>query len=176
MSAPFSRVVRVETIPKEGQTVALEANAAEREALASLYGLPSIASLRASLALNRTPQGGARVTGAVHGVVTQICVISLESFQANVAEEIDVRFAPQGQAHEEPGANEPQTFTMADEDEPDPIIEGKIDIGALAAEFLALGLDPYPRKPGATFEFQTDDHGEKVSPFSSLAELGRKRD
>ena len=31
------------------------------------------------------------------------------------------------------------------------MIDGKIDLGALAAEFFALGLDPYPRKPGAEF-------------------------
>ena len=37
------------------------------------------------------------------------------------------------------------------EDAPDPIVDGKIDLGALAAEFLALGLDPYPRKPGVAF-------------------------
>ena len=43
---------------------------------------------------------------------------------------------------------EPETFSIDDEDEPDPIIDGKIDLGALAAEFFALGLDPYPRKPG----------------------------
>ena len=28
----------------------------------------------------------------------------------------------------------------------------QIDLGALAAEFLALGLDPYPRKPGVAFD------------------------
>ena len=38
------------------------------------------------------------------------------------------------------------------EDPPEPIVNGAIDLGALAAEFLMLGLDPYPRKPGAVFE------------------------
>jgi len=37
------------------------------------------------------------------------------------------------------------------QDPPDPIINGQIDLGALAAEFLVLNLDLYPRKPGATF-------------------------
>ena len=32
--------------------------------------------------------------------------------------------------------------------ETEPLIDGKVDLGALATEFLILGLDPYPRKPG----------------------------
>ena len=39
-----------------------------------------------------------------------------------------------------------------DADIPDPIVGGRIDFGVLTAEFLALGLDPYPRKPGMAFE------------------------
>jgi len=67
-------------------------------------------------------------------------------------------------------SEEPVTFSIADEDEPDPIIDGKIDIGALAAEFFALGLDPYPRKPGAQFApLKPDDAGEQ--PFAALQTL-----
>ena len=41
-------------------------------------------------------------------------------------------------------AGGPDTLTF--EDAPDPIVDGKVDLGALAAEFIALALDPYPRK------------------------------
>ena len=64
-----------------------------------------------------------------------------------------MRFAPQTAANSRStAAEETQTFSLADEDEPDPIIDGKIDLGALTAEFFALGLDPYPRKPGAVLD------------------------
>ena len=61
---------------------------------------------------------------------------------------------------------------LADEDEPDPVIDGKIDLGALAAEFFALGLDPYPRKPGAAFE-QGAECAPADSPFSALADRAK---
>ena len=49
-------------------------------------------------------------------------------------------------------------------------IDGTVDLGALATEFLLLGIDPYPRKPGAVFEPpSTGDPGE--SPFAALAGL-----
>ncbi len=170
MSEPFSRVFRVDALRPEGETVALEASAAEREALASFYKLPSIEALTASLTLKRSSAGGVRVTGAVHGRLTQVCVVSLEPFPATVEEDVDVRFAPRAQDEE------PRTYSIADEDEPDPIVDGKIDLGALVAEFLALGLDPYPRKPGATFE-SPKVGSDNVSPFSSLGALpGRKAD
>ena len=166
---PFSRVVRVDAIPREGQTVTIEAAPAEREALASFYDLPAVAALTATLRLEPWGRGGAQVTGAVHGALTQICVVSLEPFPATVDEAVDVRFAPETAPESRPQpAKEPLTLSLADEDEPDPIIDGKIDLGALAAEFFALGLDPYPRKPGASFEESTES-APVDSPFSALA-------
>jgi uncharacterized metal-binding protein YceD (DUF177 family) len=167
---PFSRVARVDALPREGQAVTIEAAPAEREALASHYHLPAIAALTATLRLEPQGRGGARVTGVVHGELTQICVVSLEPFPATVDEAVDVRFAPQTAADSRPpGLKETQTFSLADEDEPDPVIDGKIDLGALTAEFFALGLDPYPRKPGAMFERSTKTEPTD-SPFSALAE------
>ena len=172
-AAPFSRVVRVDAIPQEGQTVTIEAAPAEREALASFYDLPAVAALTATLRLEPWGRGGAHVTGAVHGALTQICVVSLEPFPAIVDEAVDVRFAPETASESRPqSANEPLTLSLADEDEPDPIIDGKIDLGALAAEFFALGLDPYPRKPGATFEESTESEPAD-SPFSALAKRAK---
>ncbi|MEX6814044.1 hypothetical protein AB2C52_34490, partial [Pseudomonas aeruginosa] len=56
-----------------------------------------------------------------------------------------------------------------DADIPDPIVGGRIDFGLLTAEFLALGIDPYPRKPGVVFE--AVQLGEDVKPFDVLRTL-----
>ena len=85
---------RVDALPREGQAVTIEAAPAEREALASFYHLPAIAALTATLRLEPWGRGGARVTGVVHGELTQICIVSLEPFPATVDEAVDVRFAP----------------------------------------------------------------------------------
>ena len=53
-------------------------------------------------------------------------------------------------------------------------MNGQIDLGALTAEFLALGLDPYPRKPGVDFSYQ-DPADEKDSPFAALGKLKGER-
>ncbi len=172
----FSRVVRVGAIPRAGQVIAIEAAPAEREELASFYRLPAITALTATLRVEPWGRGGARVTGAVHGEVTQTCIVSLDQFPATVDEDVDVRFAPQTAADSgSVTANETQTFSLADEDEPDPIIDGTIDLGALTAEFLALGLDPYPRKPGLAFDEERPNSEPTDSPFAALAERNKRR-
>src|SRR5262249_13731614 len=51
---------------------------------------------------------------------------------------------------------------------------GAIDLGAIAIEFLILGLDPYPRKPDAVFQGSAvgDD---AAHPFAALAALKKGR-
>jgi hypothetical protein len=168
MQEPFSRVIRVDTLPKDGETVTIEANPSERAALAAFLRLPSIEALSATLTVKRAAKGGARVIGVVHGELTQTCVVTLEPFPAAVEEEVDVRFAPHDEERDRrPPHDEPETFSMTDEDEPDPIVDGKIDLGALAAEFFALGLDPYPRKPGVEF-VQPPEPEAETTPFAVL--------
>jgi hypothetical protein len=59
----------------------------------------------------------------------------------------------------------------ADADEPpEPLIGGAIDLGAIAAEFLMLGIDPYPRKPGAEFAAPARET-DSERPFAALAAL-----
>jgi uncharacterized metal-binding protein YceD (DUF177 family) len=165
----FSRVMRVDHLPREGQVVTIEATPAEREELASFYRLPDIAALTATLRLEPWGRGGARVTGAVHGELTQLCIVSVEPFPATVDEDVDVRFAPPKAAERKSSKEEEApTFSLDDEDEPDPVIDGKIDLGALVAEFFALGLDPYPRKPGALLDEERTSSEPSVSPFAAL--------
>ena len=52
------------------------------------------------------------------------------------------------------------------------MIGGLVDLGALATEFLILGLDPYPRKPDAVFEPPQSLAAEE-GPFAALAKLAK---
>lgn len=167
----------------------IEADAKERAALAALNGLEDIASLKASFQVVKAGKF-IRITGRLASRLTQQCVVTLEPFESEVAEEIDARFLeePTGPAmraaktaraikaagkgeKDERRAPAPIIDPMSlDEDEAEAIVDGKIDLGALAAEFLTLALDPYPRKPGATFDLPPEDDGEE-SPFSVLDDL-----
>jgi hypothetical protein len=58
--------------------------------------------------------------------------------------------------------------------DPEPLEGGIVDLGALATEFLILGLDPYPRKPGAVF---VPPQGADLDqgPFAALGRLAKRR-
>jgi hypothetical protein len=173
---PFSRKVRVDALPADGLIQTIEASPEERAALAALNRLPAIASLAATFAVRRSGRSGARVTGEVHAEITQVCVVSLESFAATVDEPVDVRFAPAEAAETARRVREDdaEMVEVGGEDPPDPMVDGRIDLGALAAEFFALGLDPYPRKPGVAFD-PPEPQGGQDSPFAPLAEPKKKR-
>jgi Large ribosomal RNA subunit accumulation protein YceD len=173
-SAPFSHVLEVDRVPGEGLDIAISAGPDERRALADFNEIPAIGRLEAEFHI--APRVGERinVSGELRAEVTQICVVSLEPFEAEIVEPIDVDFAPpaaiapamRGQA-----ANNLEPSEM--EEPPDPIIDGKIDLGALASEFLALGLDPYPRKPGVIFApaGATQAAEDSPSPFAVLKKI-----
>jgi hypothetical protein len=108
----------------------------------------------------------------VRAKITQTCVLTLEAFDSDVAEEVDVDFAEASDAAQ--AATQADILLGAqsgDRDPPDPIEDGAIDLGALAAEFLALSLDAYPRKPGAEFAPVTDPHDVTERPFDVLKKL-----
>ncbi|MDE2362098.1 MAG: DUF177 domain-containing protein [Hyphomicrobiales bacterium] len=175
----WSSPLAVTDVPAHGLDVTLVADADVRRRLAAANGLVALASLKAVLHVARRGREGLRATGRVKARATQTCVVTLEPFEAEIDEPVDVEFEPERAAPKSgreaargPAAAE-ESEGMDDLDAPDPIVDGRIDLGALAAEFLALGLDPYPRKPGAAFEPKEID-ADKASPFAGLAALRGK--
>lgn len=165
---PLSRPFAVHRVTPEGTAEEVEASQAEREALARDLGLPAIHALVGRYRIS----GGARrvrVVGRIEASLDQICVVTLEPFTNSLAEDVEVEFA----APEDPRGRreEPQdTEVEADLDQPEPLVGDRIDLGAITAEFLALGLDPYPRKPGAVYA-APDAKAASESPFAQLARL-----
>jgi hypothetical protein len=115
---------------------------------------------------------GLRVLGRVKARVGQTCVVTLEPIENAVDEEVDLLFSSDAPVVPDADAGHHQTIGhRSDEDEPpEPLVGGAIDLGAIAAEFLMLGIDPYPRKPGAEFAAPARDT-EAEHPFAALAAL-----
>lgn len=168
---PFSHPIEVAAIPRGGLAVRLDVDEAARERIARDMNIPSVPALAARLHLTPTSGGGVRVTGELQARVVQICVVTLEPFESPVREEIEVEFAEAGPADVDdvsPG----EEIEITDLDAPDPIVDGRIDLGAVTAEFLALALDPYPRKPDARLDFEEPDP-QAASPFAALRVLAK---
>jgi uncharacterized metal-binding protein YceD (DUF177 family) len=168
----WSVPIRIDDIPEAGRELELDADAAARAAVAAAAGVNDIPRLHATFELARRGNEGLRVVGTVSATVRQTCVVTLDPLENEIEEEIDLVFVPARAAAEAKGAG-----LSADAAEPpEVLVDGAVDLGAIATEFLILGIDPYPRKAGAVFEPPPSaDPGGR--PFAALAALrtGRGR-
>jgi uncharacterized metal-binding protein YceD (DUF177 family) len=175
---PFSRTVAVDSIGEGGKHVRFTATPEECAALARLDDIVALSDLCVEAQLTRRGREGLDARGRVTATVTQTCVVTLEPFEARIDEPFAIAFAPEAEARAAyeaalaalEAAQDKARLLAEQPDPPDPIIDGRIDVGALACEFLALGLDPHPRKPGVAFEGHCEDE-ETPSPFGALAKL-----
>ena len=163
METPILKlVVQVESLRGGPVTFNIEADEAERAALASAYGLLAVRRVTARGEVDRLGEL-VTVRGVLEADVDQACVVTLEPVRGDIREDIEVEFA-------EPGAH--VAARTDDGEPPDPIDGDGIDVGALVEEHLALGLDPYPRAPGVTVpEEYAPDEETSDSPFAALAGL-----
>ena len=155
------RPVRVSRIGPDGMAVLVEADAAERTALAERLRLPAILALHCHYRLARDDRATVTATGRLAATVVQTCVVSLEDFESSLAEDFTVHFVPEGT---ESGDPDPESVDEI------PYAGDTIDLGEATAEQLALSLDPYPRRPGAALPAEA---GDQVDP--RLADLAAWR-
>jgi uncharacterized metal-binding protein YceD (DUF177 family) len=169
---PWHVPVALDDVPEEGQHFDLAADADTRAAVARLAGLRDLPRLQASFDVSRRGHGGLHVAGRVSATAGQTCVVTLEPLANEVTEDIDLLFVP---APAVPGEPDAAAQDVSTDDETELLVDGKVDLGALAAEFLILGLDPYPRKPGAVFQPPVDTSTDD-GPFAALDVLKKGRD
>ena len=100
MTPEFSRPVRLDTIGEAPRVISVEADAAERAALATRFGLPEIARLAGEFTVRRDA-AGILVEGRVTGAVTQACSITGDPLPATVDEATTLRFVEEGEEGEE---------------------------------------------------------------------------
>lgn len=169
----FSRPIAVDQLKDREKVFKIEADEAERRALAQRFGILAIDSLKAELKLKPAAGGMMRLAGHVEAQLHQACVVTLVDVPAKIDETFERVYSP----HVEPADEEADEieFDVEAEDPPDPVIDGVIDIGEAVAEEVALALDPYPRAPGAVFDRPAEGEPEqRANPFAALAKLKKE--
>jgi uncharacterized metal-binding protein YceD (DUF177 family) len=166
----FSRSVRLDTLGDVPRPERIEADAAERTALALRFGLTALDTLAAELTLIREGES-VTLTGRLRARATQACVASGAAVPAEIDEPIALVLRPAPTAG-------PDEEIELDEREMDVVFHdgATIDIGEAVAQSFALALDPYPRAPEA--EAALSEAGAKseaeAGPFAGLAALKGK--
>lgn len=158
---PLSELLRLNQIGA-GVERTLAPDEAARARIARSLDLIELPAFQAVLSVKPSAAGWS-LTGRVTARAVQRCGLTLEPLPADIDESFEIALV-------EGDSREPEDVEVSlDDDGPDVIEDGALDLGVYAVEQLALALDPFPRKPGAVFEAPAQS--AEVSPFAVLKGL-----
>lgn len=170
----FSRPINVEKVKSRGLREKISARSDECEKLAAQLGVNKLDLLNFNCALMPWKKGGVEISGSVTATFEETCVVTLETFTTEIKQDVKRYFERAGRASPEIPVYDLESI---EDDIPDSFEGGKIDIGAVAVETLALCLSPHPRKPGAVFTDHVEsdpdspDDPARKNPFDVLQQL-----
>jgi uncharacterized metal-binding protein YceD (DUF177 family) len=167
----FSRLFRLDTLAAEPRSVHIEAEPAERSALAARFELVAVEALAAEARLNRHGEA-VTAAGSLRARVIQSCIATGDPVHAKVEETFRIEFRPPpgGRADDEIELGEAELDVVFYEG-------GAIDLGEAVAETLALSLNPYPRSPAADAALREagvkseEEERAEANPFAVLKGL-----
>ena len=169
MSAPISQSYNLARLGNAGDEVRLEADAAQRAAIAVLAGALSLSRFVAVVTLKKAGASRFALDYRLEAEVTQACVVTLEPVAARI-ERSFVRELHFTGGRRLPEAAEVE-LTAPEEDEPEEIDNLHYDLAGPALEEFLLALDPYPRCPGVEFTQAEGADPPPESPFAVLKSL-----
>lgn len=140
LKSEFSRVTSMTKIFTNQGHVNFQATAEECSRLAERFDLASINILDVTFTLEpgRTHKGGFYVTAKLVASVVQRCIVTLK----DVPEQVDVVF----ELHIlDERYNTEQSLEELGDDDVEFMVKDEVDLGEVAAQYLSLSLNPYPR-------------------------------
>lgn len=185
----WSYEIPVDKITEKSYVVEFSATEQECRDVTRRLDVTAVKNLEARITLVR--KSGAikiRASGKVSADVTQQCVVSLEPVESHIEEEFEAWFADESEVVSLDKVRQKKQSRVVDaeievpdeKNDPEPIIDGRIELGEIAIQNLALALDPYPHAEGAVYK-DICEHPESLSgeearqkPFAGLKEWKEK--
>lgn len=172
----FTHSVSVDGVGRNWSDYKLAASADERAALAKRFELISLDKLEGTVRLRRGRDGETiDMLATLDAEAVQACIVSLAPVPAKVREDFELTFLSY------PKGEEPDDHDL---EAPEPIDGGKIDLGEVLAQQLALALDPFPRAENAEIpeDYRGDPNAvdalpaeeERPNPFAALEVLKKR--
>lgn len=189
-ASEWTALVEVEKLPAAPKIFKIEADEQERVDLARRMGIVSVEKAEADITLQRVSGGVIHALGSLRAEVTQSCVVSLAPVREVIEEEFEGWFGSDSSAVSFARAKSDrdakksgmESEILEESVDPEPIVNGAVDIGELAAQHLSLSLDPYPHAPGVKYELAVDSHEQtpegvnlRKNPFEALKDWKEKR-
>lgn len=167
---PFS----IDSVPQNGKTLHLTAEPENLKAIAKRLDVLEVKNLSADVSAEL--QNGGHIL-YLHGTFTagivQECVKTLEPIESHIADSFEAWYAAHDRAVSFSRAKQnlkameegDEVQILDEKDDPEPLVDGQVDLGEVIIQFLSLSVDPFPRKHGDEDEAEADQ-GDKVIPMT----------
>ena len=179
--AEWSVMVKSDDVISAGKTYEISPDEAQLKSLAKRFDVKEIESLNAKITLRRENAHIVYAQGTVNASIKQNCVVTLEPVETHISDEFEAWYADESQAvsfkraqREAESKKDLLDVPMLDESEdPEPMVNGQIDIADLASQYFSLAIPAYPTKEGITYSVQVEEPKEaknnmKLNPFAAL--------
>lgn len=166
----FSRIYQLDKGNSAQVSFRTKADAEELAALAKRFDLREVKNFIVDFTITRRREAGEYdLSGVGHADVVQACVVSLKDVPSHVEFSFHTKLV---EGVEQPIDEADYSF-LEEETDVDYYQNNQADLGEIAAQYLSLELDPYPRSAELA---QEDDENkgkthEIAGPFSVLKKL-----
>jgi len=180
-SQEWSVFVECEEIDDKPVSIELSLPDECKTPLCNRLNLHGIEQLQATLMLSRHAVNKAiHIKGEIIASIQQKCVVTMEPVSEVVKDKFESWYTDKSQTvsfvkakRERMSAQDQEEQAVLDEeDDPEAIIGGRIDVGELVVQNFSLALNPYPRIEGARGNFGEQlgnaPEGTYDNPFAAL--------
>lgn len=164
----WSYMFDTERIDREPVKLVIAPDERQNAAIVKRLGLDGLEGLEARMTLRRNPGNMViNIEGVIVARAFQKCIITLAPLEMDINAPFEAWYADSSQTLSFTKAKRERDLekdnieqpVLDEADDPEPIVDGHIDLGELAVQHLSLNLDPYPRAIGASCELGDDDAG-----------------
>ena len=167
----------------------MEADERARVDLARRLDIEALEALTADLSVSPAKGGVVHVHGQLRAKILQNCVVTLDPLRSTIEEEVEGWFSDEEQMvsfakirkEKQTRKAHAEVEILDESEDPEPIVNGKIDLGELVTQHLSLAIDPYPHKEGVAYEYTQEKasagKGSEIrrNPFEALKDWKEKR-
>jgi uncharacterized metal-binding protein YceD (DUF177 family) len=170
MQKNFSYPVKIDELNQNRYSYVLDADDAELQDIKQILQVEDVKKFRGEVFLKLNKKDNLlRVWGTVEALLTVQSVISLENFEQTIKTPFELFYDTKATYKDirdlEPGIND---------EIPDVIVNGEINLADICIEQVALHLEDYPRAEGEVFDFSQYIKVEPLvadNPFAVLKKL-----
>ena len=179
MVLDFAIPIHITELPIGGLTICRLVDPEAYAQIASRLAVDAVEEFLIEVSVQRDQKHKsiAMAQGKIKVTVIQSCSVTLEPITSKFCIPIDLTFADEG------ALTPAEDINFDEADPPEPMHDGRFDLGDTLIQILAVEINPFPRKPGSSIQDISSaspalSPGTKLDssehPFSPLAKLKEK--